>query len=109
MNTAFTEFETIDDAEYERRARTVLENVEATVDRFLQEDVIDILLNIKNIAIRLNAREEATLRLEKSGNGPVTAADIQRVTRDGHRSQSPRSRDVLHPEPTKSVRAALSH
>lgn len=43
----------------------------------VQEDVIDILLNIKNIAIRLNAREEATLRLEKSGNGPVTAADIQ--------------------------------
>ncbi|MGQ0621812.1 MAG: DNA-directed RNA polymerase subunit alpha [Panacagrimonas sp.] len=43
----------------------------------VQEDVIDILLNIKNIALRLNAREEATLRLEKSGNGPVTAADIQ--------------------------------
>ncbi len=43
----------------------------------VQEDVIDILLNIKNIAIRLNAREDATLRLEKSGNGPVTAADIQ--------------------------------
>ncbi len=43
----------------------------------VQEDVIDILLNIKNIAIRLNAREEATLRLEKSGTGPVTAADIQ--------------------------------
>ena len=43
----------------------------------VQEDVIDILLNIKNIAIRLNAREEATLRLEKSGNGPVTAADIR--------------------------------
>ncbi|MCC2656873.1 MAG: DNA-directed polymerase subunit alpha [Panacagrimonas sp.] len=43
----------------------------------VQEDVIDILLNIKNVAIRLNAREEATLRLEKSGNGPVTAADIQ--------------------------------
>ena len=43
----------------------------------VQEDVIDILLNIKNIALRLNAREEATLRLEKSGSGPVTAADIQ--------------------------------
>ena len=43
----------------------------------VQEDVLDILLNIKNIAIRLNAREEATLRLEKSGSGPVTAKDIQ--------------------------------
>lgn len=43
----------------------------------VQEDVIDILLNIKNIALRLNAREEAVLRIEKSGSGPVTAADIQ--------------------------------
>jgi DNA-directed RNA polymerase subunit alpha len=42
----------------------------------VQEDVLDILLNIKNIAVRLNAREEATLRLEKSGKGVVTAADI---------------------------------
>ncbi len=43
----------------------------------VQEDVIDILLNIKNIAVRMHAREEATLRLEKSGTGPVTAGDIQ--------------------------------
>ena len=43
----------------------------------VQEDVIDILLNIKNLAIRLNAREEATLTLKKSGKGPVTAADIE--------------------------------
>jgi DNA-directed RNA polymerase subunit alpha len=43
----------------------------------VQEDVIDILLNIKNIAIRMNAREEATLRIEKSGKGPVTAGDIK--------------------------------
>jgi DNA-directed RNA polymerase subunit alpha len=43
----------------------------------VQEDVIDILLNIKNIAIRMHAREEATLRLEKSGTGPVKASDIQ--------------------------------
>jgi len=43
----------------------------------VQEDVIDILLNIKNIAIRLHSREEVTLRLEKSGKGPVTAADIK--------------------------------
>lgn len=43
----------------------------------VQEDVIDILLNIKNVAIRMHAREEATLRLEKSGKGPVTAGDIK--------------------------------
>ena len=43
----------------------------------VQEDVIDILLNMKNIAIRMHSRDEATLRLEKSGNGPVTAADIE--------------------------------
>jgi len=43
----------------------------------VQEDVLDILLNIKNIAIRMHARDEATLRLEKSGKGPVTAGDIK--------------------------------
>ncbi|MGH6961809.1 MAG: DNA-directed RNA polymerase subunit alpha, partial [Dongiaceae bacterium] len=43
----------------------------------VQEDVIDILLNIKNIAIRMHARDEATLRIEKSGKGVVTAGDIQ--------------------------------
>jgi DNA-directed RNA polymerase subunit alpha len=43
----------------------------------VQEDVIDILLNIKNIAIRMHARDEATLRLEKSGKGTVKAGDIK--------------------------------
>lgn len=43
----------------------------------VQEDVVDILLNIKNIAVRMHARDEATLRLEKSGHGPVTASDIE--------------------------------
>lgn len=43
----------------------------------VQEDVIDILLNIKNIAVRMNARESAVLKLEKSGRGPITAGDIQ--------------------------------
>jgi len=43
----------------------------------VQEDVIDILLNIKNIAIRMHTRDEATLRIEKSGKGPVTAGDIK--------------------------------
>lgn len=43
----------------------------------VQEDVIDILLNIKNVALRMNARDSVTLKLEKSGKGPVTAGDIQ--------------------------------
>jgi DNA-directed RNA polymerase subunit alpha (EC 2.7.7.6) len=43
----------------------------------VQEDVMDILLNLKNVALRLHARDSATLRLEKSGDGVVTAGDIQ--------------------------------
>jgi DNA-directed RNA polymerase subunit alpha len=43
----------------------------------VQEDVVDILLNLKQVAIRRNAREETQLRLHKKGPGPVTAGDIQ--------------------------------
>ena len=43
----------------------------------VEEDVVDILLNLKGIAIRMHAREEAELRLHKKGPGPVTAGDIQ--------------------------------
>ncbi len=43
----------------------------------VQEDVLDILLNLKNVAVRMNAREEAKLTLKKSGDGAVTAGDIQ--------------------------------
>lgn len=42
----------------------------------VQEDVIEILLNLKGVALRLNNRTEATLSLSKKGPGPVTAADI---------------------------------
>jgi DNA-directed RNA polymerase subunit alpha len=42
----------------------------------VQEDVIDILLNLKNVAIRMHAREEAILTLSKKGKGTVTAGDI---------------------------------
>ncbi|MCK5718629.1 MAG: DNA-directed RNA polymerase subunit alpha [Thiomargarita sp.] len=42
----------------------------------VQEDVIDILLNLKGIAIRTNAVTEATLKLSKKGPGPVLAEDI---------------------------------
>ena len=43
----------------------------------VQEDVLDILLNIKNVAVKMNNRESATLKLEKSGKGVVKASDIQ--------------------------------
>ncbi len=42
----------------------------------VQEDVIDILLNLKNLAIRMHAKREATLTLNKKGPGKVTAGDI---------------------------------
>lgn len=42
----------------------------------VQEDVIDILLNIKGVAFRMFGRDEIELTLEKKGEGPVTAADI---------------------------------
>jgi len=43
----------------------------------VQEDVIDILLNLKGLAIRMHSRQEAVLRLSRKGEGVVTAADIQ--------------------------------
>jgi DNA-directed RNA polymerase subunit alpha len=42
----------------------------------VQEDVIDILLNLKGLSLKMHARDEATLTLNKKGEGPVTAADI---------------------------------
>lgn len=42
----------------------------------VQEDVIEILLNLKNVAIKLLGREEVTLKLSKKGPGPVLAGDI---------------------------------
>jgi DNA-directed RNA polymerase subunit alpha len=43
----------------------------------VQEDVLDILLNLKNVSIRMHSRDNATLTIAKSGKGPVTAGDIQ--------------------------------
>jgi DNA-directed RNA polymerase subunit alpha len=42
----------------------------------VQEDVVEILMNLKNLAIRLHSRDEATFTLHKSEQGSVTAADI---------------------------------
>jgi DNA-directed RNA polymerase subunit alpha len=43
----------------------------------VQEDVLDILLNMKGLAINLHEANEVVLTLNKEGVGPVTAADIQ--------------------------------
>ncbi|MEN9706317.1 MAG: hypothetical protein RLZZ393_2196 [Pseudomonadota bacterium] len=43
----------------------------------VQEDVVDVLLNLKAVAIKMHSRESAELRLHKKGPGPVTAGDIQ--------------------------------
>ncbi|MGH8710081.1 MAG: DNA-directed RNA polymerase subunit alpha [Burkholderiales bacterium] len=43
----------------------------------VQEDVVDILLNLKGIVLKLHNRQEATLILKKHGEGVVTAGDIE--------------------------------
>ena len=42
----------------------------------VQEDVIDILLNLKGVSFLLHSKQEVELVLEKKGEGPVTAGDI---------------------------------
>ncbi len=60
--------------------------VEAEIDGVLheystlegvQEDVIEILLNLKGLAVQLDDRDEATITLQKSGEGVVKAGDFQ--------------------------------
>ena len=60
--------------------------VEAEIDGVLheysaiegvQEDVIEILLNLKGVAVKVHERDDANLTLTKVGPGTVTAADIQ--------------------------------
>lgn len=50
---------------------------EYTTIEGVQEDVVDILLNLKGLAIRMHGRSEAVLTLSKKGPGVVTAGDIQ--------------------------------
>ena len=50
---------------------------EYTAMEGVQEDVIDILLNLKGIAVRLHHGEEVLISLSKDGSGEVTAGDFQ--------------------------------
>ena len=43
----------------------------------LQEDVLEVLLNLKDVAIRMASGDSATLSLAKQGPGVVTASDIK--------------------------------
>lgn len=48
----------------------------STIDG-VQEDVVDILLNLKGVALKLNSKSEAILTLNKSEEGVVTAGDFE--------------------------------
>lgn len=43
----------------------------------VKEDVVDIMLNLKNVRLKVHTDEPVELRLEKKGAGPVTAGDIK--------------------------------
>lgn len=48
----------------------------STIDG-VQEDVVDILLNLKGVALKLNNKSETVLILNKSSEGVVTAGDFE--------------------------------
>ncbi len=62
----------------------------------VQEDVVNILLNLKGVVFKLHNRDEVTISLRKDGAGPVTAADIQ----------TPHDVEIINPE---HVIVNLSH
>ena len=43
----------------------------------MQEDVLEVLLNLKDVAIRMHSGDTDTLELKKQGPGVVTAGDIK--------------------------------
>jgi len=47
----------------------------STIDG-VQEDVLDILLNLKGVGFRVHSNQTFNLNLTKKGEGPVTAGDI---------------------------------
>ncbi len=54
----------------------------------VQEDVVNILLNLKGVVFKLHNRDEVTLSLRKDGEGVVTAVDIQ----------TPHDVEIINPE-----------
>ena len=45
----------------------------------VQEDVVDILLNLKGLVMKLHNRNDVTLKLKKATAGAVTGADIEQT------------------------------
>lgn len=43
----------------------------------IKEDVVDIMLNLKNVRVKVSTDEPVELRIEKKGAGVITAADIK--------------------------------
>ncbi len=43
----------------------------------VQEDVVDILLNLKGVVFKLHNRDDVVVTLNKEGEGPVTAGDLE--------------------------------
>jgi DNA-directed RNA polymerase subunit alpha len=62
-----------------RRRHVILKQAARLEDAVegVQEDVVDVLLNLKLVAVRMHSRDESELRLSKKGPGPVLAGDIQ--------------------------------
>ncbi len=54
----------------------------------VQEDVVNLLLNLKGVVFKLHNRDEVTLSLRKEGESVVTAADIQ----------TPHDVEIINPE-----------
>jgi DNA-directed RNA polymerase subunit alpha len=48
----------------------------STIDG-VQEDVVDLLLNLKGVVLKMHNRDEALLNLRKQGESVVTAGDIE--------------------------------
>src|SRR3990170_2529357 len=49
---------------------------EYTTVEGVEEDVTDIMLNLKGLAIKMHTNDEAHISLKKTGPGPVLASDI---------------------------------
>lgn len=43
----------------------------------VQEDITDLILNLKDVVLRVHSEEPVALRIEKRGPGVITAGDIQ--------------------------------
>ncbi len=50
---------------------------EFTTVEGIKEDVVDIMLNLKNVRVKVSGEETIELRIEKKGAGTITAGDIK--------------------------------